>query len=251
MHKRSRRLALIGFFVFLVASAAVHFTAGSAVATFFPRWKYEPPPDQAISIISLSRNAREQATPKPTPPPPTPKIIARTSTHLAPIKYREISNEQRIALRSIRPPARRTSAIHLVGPKLIKPGVREAPGVTNAEQPTPRPGNAGATVDTGGNNNDVNGATVWGDDNPVRVLKLADLSITTAPARPARVEVEVDPDGKVTDVQLVQSSGDANFDAQALDAARKTTFAPATANGLPVHGSIILEYPPPSTPAST
>ena len=246
MHIRSRRLALIGFIAFLAVSAAVHFTAGSAVATFFPNWKYEKPPEQAISIISLSRNVREAPTPKPTPPPPTPKIINRTSTHLEPIKYQEIAREQLIAMRSIRPPARRTAAIHLIGPKLVKPGLKDAPGVTNAPQPTPSPGVAGARVDTGGSNDDVNGTTVWGDDNPVRVLKLVDLAIATAPARPARIEVDVDPDGNVTNVQLIQSSGDPNFDSQALDAARKTTFAPATENGLPVHGSIILEFPPPS-----
>lgn len=250
MHKRNQRLAILGFIAFVAVSAAVHFTAGSAVATFFPTWRYEKPPEQAISIISLSRNVREEPTPKPTPPPPTPKVIDRTSTHLAPIHYREITREQQIALRSIRPPARRTAAIHLVGPKITKPGVKEAPGVTNGVQPTPSPGPAGAKVDTGGNNDDINGSTVWGDDNPVRVLKLADLSMGTAPARPARIQVQVDPDGHVTDVQLVQSSGDPNFDAQALDAARKTTFAPATENGLPVHGSIVLEYPPPSA-AST
>jgi TonB family protein len=246
MHGKAKRLALFGFIVFLVASAAFHFTAGSAVATFFPAWQSQKLPDQAISIISLSREAREQPTPKPTPPPPLPKIVQRTSTHMAPIKYKELTQAQQIALRTIRPPARRTSSIHLVGHKLNKPGTKEAPGVTNIAQPTPSPGVAGAKVDTGGTNDDVNGAQVWGDNNPVRVLKQAALTAAATPARPARIEVDVDPDGKVTDVSLVQSSGDPNFDALALDAARRTVFVPATLNGIPVHGSIILEYPPPA-----
>jgi TonB family protein len=245
MHNRSRQLAVVGFFLFILVSAIAHFTAGSAVATFFPTWRYEKAPEQAISIISLSRDLREAPTPKPTPPPPLPKPIFRTSTHLATLHYRELTRKDVLAIRSIRPPARRKSDLHVTGPKLVRPDTNEAPGVTNAAEPTPSPGIAGAKVDTGGNNPEVNGATVWGDDNPVRVLKLASVAQTVAPARSARVEVDVDPDGKITDVRLIQSSGDQNFDAMALDAARKTEFAPATLNGLPVHGSIILEYPSP------
>lgn len=246
MRKRVRRIAVLGVIAFLAVSGAVHFTVGSTVATFFPTWRYQPPPEQAISIISLSRNVREESTPKPIPPSPLPRIVLRTSTHLAPLKYREITSNARIALRSIRPPARRRSNLIIVGAKLTKPGSLSAPGVTNGVQPTPSPGVAGAKVDTGGNNDAVNGSTVWGDDNPVRVVKLASLAETTPPARPVRIEVDVGPDGNITDARLVQSSGDPNFDAMALDAARKTVFAPATMNGLPVHGTIILEYPPPA-----
>jgi TonB family protein len=246
MRKRSRQLAVLGFFAFILVSAVAHFATGSAVATFFPSWRYYKPPEQAISIISLSRNVRQEATPKPTPPPPLPKPIFRTSTHLATLHYRELTRRQVLAIRSIRPPARRVSDLHVLGPKFVKPDTNEAPGVTNAAQQTPAPGVAGAKVDTGGANNEINGATVWGDDNPVRVVKLANLAQAITPARSARIEVEVDPDGKVTDVRLIQSSGDANFDAMALDAARSSVFAPATLNGLPVHGSIVLEYPPPS-----
>ena len=85
---------------------------------------------------------------------------------------------------------------------------------------------------------------MWGDDNPVRVLKLADLSLASPPPQPIKIEVDVGPDGNILNVRLLQSSGDANLDAMALDAARKTVFAPATLNGLPVHGTIVLEYPP-------
>lgn len=244
MQKRVRRLAIIGVFLFLAASAGVHFTLGSAVATYFPAWHYAPLPEQAISIVSLSRDVREQPTPKPTPPPPLPKITLRTSAHLAPLKYREMAKAVVVAARSIRPPARRTSKIYLTGPKLPKPGVGEAPAVTNAV-PTATPG-AGAKVDTGGNNDEFNGATVWGDDNPVRVLHLETIAIASPPPHPVRVEVDVAPDGSITGVRLLQSSGDPDLDAMALDAARKTVFAPATANGLPVHGTIILEYPPPA-----
>jgi len=156
---------------------------------------------------------------------------------------------QAVLLKSIHAPARRKSNLIIIGPKLTKPGSKEAPAVSNGVQPTPSPGVAGAKVDTGGNNDDVNGATVWGDDNPVRVLKLADLSLASPPPQPIKIEVDVGPDGNIVNVRLLQSSGDANLDAMALDAARKTVFAPATLNGLPVHGTIVLEYPP--TPTTT
>lgn len=242
MRKNVRRLALYAVLVFTAASATLHFTVGSTVATFFPTWRYEAAPDQAISIISLSRNARET---KPEPPPiPTapPKIVLRTSTHLAPLKYREITRFDKIALGSIHAPARRKSNLFISGPKLPKPGTGEAPAVSNDVQPTPSPGSAGAKADTGGTNEELS-SSVWGDDNPPRVLHLAPLALATLPTQPVRVAVEVGPDGNVISAKIVQSSGDPNVDEMALDAARKTLFAPATLNGLPVHGSIVLEYP--------
>ncbi|HXN08267.1 MAG TPA: energy transducer TonB, partial [Candidatus Acidoferrales bacterium] len=86
-------------------------------------------------------------------------------------------------------------------------------------------------------------ASVWGDDNPPRVLHAAQLSLASPPPKPVRIAVEIGPDGNVISARVVQSSGDQNLDDLALDAARKTVFAPATLNGLPVHGSIVLEYP--------
>jgi TonB family protein len=242
MRKQVRLLAIVGVIAFVAVSAAVHFTVGSTVATFFPSWRYEPAPDQAISIISLSRNVRD-TKPDPTPVPTAPpKIVLRTSTHLAPIKYREMTRFDTVVLGSIHAPARRKSNLFVSGPKLDKPGTLDAPGASNDAQPTPSPGSAGAKRDSGGPNDELT-ASEWGDDNPPRVLHLAPLALATAPPQSVRIEVEVGPDGDVVSARIVQSSGDAGFDAAALDAARKTVFAPATANGLPVHGTIVLEYP--------
>ncbi len=243
MHRRIRRLALIGFITFVAISTALHFTVGSAVATFFPKWQYETPPEQAISIISLSHNVREEP-PAPTPTPTAPpKIVHRTSTRIAPLQYKEMSGAQRAMLASIRPPARRTEHLYIAGPKRPKPGVQDAPAASNQVEPTPSPGTAGAQKDTGGAN-DVSSASVWGDDNPPRVLQAAPLAIASAPPKPIRVAVEVGPDGNVISVRIVESSGDPALDAAALDAARKTVYAPATLNGLPVHGSVVVEFPP-------
>jgi TonB family protein len=251
MRRKVRRLALIGGLTFVVASAALHFTLGSAIATYFPAWRAAAPPDQAISIISISRNVREERHQPPTPPPTAPpKIATRVSSHLAPLRYREITSFEKAQLASIRAPARRKADLYVVGPKRTKPGTEDAPGATNAVEPTPSPGYAGAKVDTGGTN-DETVASVWGDDNPPRVLQAATLTLSTAPPKPVRIAVDVGPDGNVISVRIIQSSGDPQLDQQALDAARKTVFAPATANGIPVHGSIVLEYPPAATTGST
>ena len=242
MRGRIRRLALAGFFAFIVISAVLHFTVGSTVATFFPTWRYATPPDQAISIISLSRNVREERE-QPTPPPTAPpKIAQRTSTRIVPLRFRELSRLDAALIGSIRTPARRKSNLIIVGPKRPKPGTQEGPAASNAVEPTPSPGVAGAKLDTGGRSEELV-ASVWGDDNPPRVLRAAELSIVSPPPKPVRIAVEVGPDGNVISVRIVQSSGDPNLDELALDAARKTVFAPATLNGLPVHGSTVLEYP--------
>ena len=244
MQRRARRIAFYFLIAFIAVSAFVHFTLGSTVATLFPSWRYQPMPEQAISIISLSQMIRQQRVPPPTPPPPPPpKVVKRTAQHLAIIKYREFgSRDARVA--TIRPPARRKANLFIAGPEQPKPGTKDAPVATNVMRPTPEPAKAGAArSDTGGSQDELNGNIVWGDDNPPRVVRLAPIAMTNAPQRPVRIEVEVGPDGNVLSVKLLQSSGDTNLDEQVMDAARKTTFAPATVNGLPVHGTMVLEYP--------
>lgn len=244
MQRHTRRIALYLMLGFIAASALVHFTLGSTVTTLFPSWRYQPLPEQAVSIISLSQMMRQQHIPPPTPPPPPPpKVVKRTAQHLAIIKYREMGSRD-AAIASIRPPARRKSNLIITGPAQPKPGAKEAPVVTNNPVPTPQPAKQGAArTDTGGTQDELNGNIVWGDDNPPRVVRLAPIAMTNAPERPVRIEVEVGPDGNVISVKLLQSSGDTNLDEVVMDAARKTTFAPATLNGLPVHGTMVLEYP--------
>ena len=106
-----------------------------------------------------------------------------------------------------------------------------------------RPSVTSARADTGGLQNELAGASVWGDDNPPRVLKLMPLTLSALsnPLR-VRVEVEVDPDGNALGARVLQSSGDAAVDQAALDAARKSIYVPATFNGLPVHGYCIVEF---------
>ncbi len=250
MPTRTRKLALYGVIVFVAGSALLHMTVGSAVVTLFPSWRYEPLPEQAVSIISLSQMLREQRPPTPTPPPPPRKIVQKTGMHLAALKFHEIGSARiKVASVAVHVPARRKSNLSITGPAQPKPDLSRAPTATDAvpqTTPSPAPSAAGRT-DTGGTQSDLNGTTVWGDDNPPRIVHLQPLEVAAAPSRPARVQVEIGPAGDVLGVKLLQSSGDASVDEQALEAARKSVFAPATVNGLPVHGTIVVEYPAATT----
>ena len=248
MQRKVRRIALILLLAFIAGSAVLHFTVGSTFTALFPTWRYAAAPDQAISIISLSHLMRQQRIERPTPPPsPPPHVVKRTATHLGIMKYRELGSGE-LSMASIRPPARHTAKLVVPGPGLAKPGRVDAPVVTSTEAPTPAPARvASAKVDTGGSADELNGNIVWGDDNPPRMLRLAPVASTTTPDHPVRLEVEVGPDGDVLNVKLLQSSGDSAFDELVMDAVRKTTFAPATVNGLPVHGTTIIEFPPAAT----
>ena len=108
-----------------------------------------------------------------------------------------------------------------------------------------------AQTDSGANKSLVGGAVVWGDDNPPRLLSMAALgSNASSNSRHVRLEVDVGPEGDVQDVRIISSSGDAALDASVVDAVRKSTFAPATLNGLPVHGTCVIDVPATSAAAT-
>jgi protein TonB len=53
-----------------------------------------------------------------------------------------------------------------------------------------------------------------------------------------RVELLVDPNGRVVDVRVLESSGFSTLDAEAVKTVRDWRFRPAQRGGLPVAGSI-------------
>lgn len=244
---RRRTAAVLTTFV--VASTALHFALGPELTKLSPHWSANDLSDQVVSVVTLSHKEEmppiEHATPTP-PPPPAP--LPRTKRDLSVLKYREMGLDVR--MRSIRPPARHHSTIVIDHAVALQTHIdtREAKVVAPNPEPTPeateRPGPA--RIDTGGDQNDLAGSVQWGDDNPVRLLKSAPLGVDDRTGATARVQVDIDPDGKVVDVQLLQSSGDPNVDQAALAAARASTYAPATANGVPVHGSIEVDFPAPA-----
>lgn len=241
-----RKRTAFGLVLFVVLSAAVHFTLGPVMANFTPRWSGPDLPDQ-VSIITLSRKQEiQKLTPAPTPTP-SPKPLPRTNRDLAALQYREMAKVADVRMSVIHPPARRKTTIIVERPAKPQTDVRQANVVAAAAQPTPAasqpPGPAKTST---GSTADLSGSVVWGDDNPVRVIRQAPLGVDDHATGTASVQVDVGPDGQVTDVQLIKSSGDPNVDAAALAAARSSTYAPATLNGLPVHGSCELDFPPPA-----
>lgn len=243
---RIRRRVIVALALFVIGSALVHVSFGSSVAAMSAHWRNANPSDQdAVSVITLSRTIRDtfiQPTPTPTPPP---LIAKRTQLHLAQLKYREIgAADPAPGHRAIL--AQRVALISMQRPEKSKIRPEEtAPRVAATEVPSvPSHAATSASADTGGTSDELASAVVWGDDNPVRVVRQAALpSGLPATARPARVEVEIGPDGDVISISLVQSSGDSTFDAAALAAAKQSVYAPATLNGLPVHGTCTIDFP--------
>jgi TonB family protein len=243
---RIRRRVIVALVLFVIGSALLHVSFGSSVAAMSLRWRNAGPSGQdAVTVITLSRSVRDvfiRPTPTPTPPP---VIAKRTHLHLAQLKYREIgaanpASGRRAIL------AQRVALISLQRPEKSKiPPTESAPRVAATEVPSvPSHATTSASADTGGTSDELASAVVWGDDNPVRVVRQAALpSGLPAPARPARIEIEIGPDGNVISISIVQSSGDSTFDAAALEAAKQSVYAPATLNGLPVHGSCTIDFP--------
>ena len=242
-----RKRTIAAFIAFVVLSAGVHFTIGPAMTAMTPRWDYGMLPKQAVAIVTLSR-LREEVVPKPTPSPtPTPMPLPKTHRDIALIKDLELGATDDRRSR-VRPISRRTPKIEIDRYEPLKVHADSPPAdlVVAHAVPTPEasspPGDAkSATGDVG-----LQSSSVWGDDNPPRLIKRAPLAIADTATAAARVEVDIAPDGTVVDVRLLQSSGVAEVDQAALDAARASAYAPATLNGLPVHGTCTVEYAPDS-----
>jgi len=164
------------------------------------------------------------------------------------LKYREFgaAADRRSIIRT---PARHVATIEIRSNQhvLPRPDEPDANVVVAAPVPTPQATEPPGASKTSTGGADLQAASVWGDDNPPRIIKRAVLAIVDPATGTATVEVDIDTDGTVMDVKLLQSSGDPAVDQAALDAARASTFAPATVNGLPVHGTLTIDYPPPAS----
>jgi len=241
-----RKRTVAGLVAFVVLSAFVHFTVGPELTNLTPHWAASDVSDQ-VSIITLSRKQELQKMAPPPTPTPSPRPLPRTNRDLALLKYREMAKVADVRM-SVRPPARRHSRIIIERP--VKPvnDERVAHVVAAAPVPTPEATQTpGMSRTASGGNQDLSGNVVWGDDNPVRIIRAAPLGVDDHAPGPATVEVEVGPDGQVVSVRLVKSSGDPTVDDAALAAAHASSFAPATLNGLPVHGTCDLDFPPPAS----
>jgi TonB family protein len=241
---RIRKRVLFGLALFIIGSGLLHISFGSSVAAMSSYWRNAGPSDKdGVSVITLSRSIHDPfEKPKPTPTP-TPIVAKRTALNIAMLKYLELGAERRVA--PIHKLARRVAQISLDRPAKFKPADETAPRVSATEVPNAQSHSAtSAAAYTGGTGDELANNVVWGDDNPARVVREAPLPAgLPETARSARVDVEIGPDAEIIDVTLVQSSGNADFDAAAVAAAKQSVYAPATLNGLPVHGDCTLEFP--------
>jgi TonB family protein len=241
---RIRKRVLFGLALFIIGSGLLHVSFGTSVAAMSPWWRNAGPSDQdAVSVITLSRSIRDPIE-KPTPTPtPTPIIAKRTALNVAMLKYLELGAERRVA--PLHKASRRVAQISLDRPAKFRPADETAPRVSATEVPNAQSHSAtSAAAYTGGNSDELANNVVWGDDNPARVVREAPLPAgLPETARSARVDVEIGPDSEIISVTLTQSSGNADFDAAALAAAKQSAYSPATLNGLPVHGVCTLEFP--------
>jgi TonB family protein len=239
-----RRLAALTFLAFLCVSALLHFMAGPLVESVWVAYR-DQVTDTRVSILTLTRLLHETPLLKPTPKPTPPPVLPQPSRmHVTPIRYREVAAFKPKPSKA--PAALRRAQIVLLRPQVVEP-TAAPPAPVSA--PNFKPARAKLSkslvpIDSGQDQLAVSGSVQWGDDNPARVVKMPPVLASSGGGRHARVEVEVAPDGSVMSVKLVQSSGDGALDDAALDAARKSSYAPATLNGMPVHGGCIFEYPP-------
>lgn len=78
--------------------------------------------------------------------------------------------------------------------------------------------------------------------------KLADLDVPKSVSsrltgrRVATIAVTLDATGKITAASIYQSSGDPGLDAAALDAAKRSTYAPGASNCTPSGGTFAVQF---------
>lgn len=238
-----RRRTLVAGLAFVALSTAFHFIMGPTLSAIAPMWRPADREGQTVTVFTISRLLRERTPPAPTPEPRS-TILPNSMRHVLaaaqPLQHREIA-----LVRQHAPAARVTTHFRQVSidaPPRTRSDVRPPPIVPVSNRPTPVPQASEAPQpDTNGRIDHLAGAVVWGDDNPARALRLMPIGAAAA-GRHVRVEVEVGVDGKPVSAHIVQSSGDAAVDQAALEAARASNYAPATLNGLPVHGNCVVEF---------
>ncbi len=187
-----------------------------------------PPPASPPRLAIVPRLAALPASAAPTPAAPTPAVL-RT----APASPRPAPKPARLALRPRRLAPPPPVVIALAAAETPLPTVR----VSEARQETLRRTEAAAPPDTL-------------PDGPPRLLS------HTAPLLPSGVtgdgaqvtlHLRVNRFGEVTDADVVQSSGNDDLDAAALDTVGDWTYAPALHNGRAVRGETdtVVSFPAP------
>jgi|SRR5215469_14270807 len=205
---------------FIVASALVHVLIGSMGSTLFPH--FQPAAAAALQTIVVEKYIRTTPTPTPTP---TPRVIATALPHeqqtSAPSSRTPV-RPRPIALSTTAPVIDRVSpAPSVVTPPTPEPIV--APGVSPAASPTPE-----HVVDS--------------DFIRKVIPDYPDIARDENIEGSVTVRVTIGPDGDVEDAVVVESSGNAELDGAALNAARYSLYRAPTLDGQPTTRDYLIDY---------
>jgi len=197
----------------MLAAIAISLLLHLVLAGYIP-WPFnKPSPEEAIVKVRRITIARAVHTPPPTPPPtpvPTPRASA------APVKARVAAPH--VTSRSGPPVA------HAVVPSA---GTATAAAAPATPVPTPSPTAVAAQACM---EHDISPA-VEASAQPVDIPPEARASKANGTAA---IQVQIDPQGHVTDASVTRSSGNAGLDAVAMEMAKGATYTPALVKCKPV-----------------
>lgn len=184
-----------------------------------PHFTVQPTPSPQTIII----DSRPRPTPKPTPtphvtPPPPPKVTPPV-------------------LPAVHPPTINPGASHGVGPTEL-PYTPPTPGIVTASAPPATPIAQPSVAPT------PNGPIAITDSTfKYRApLEYPEIAIQQDIEGTAVVLVTIGADGTLISATIAESSGNANLDEAALNAARASRYTPYLANGVPTEQQYKIVY---------
>lgn len=177
------------------------------------RWPFNQPSNETAIVkvrrITVARVPRH--TPPPTPPPtpvPTPRATP-------------------VATAKVVPPAATSRGNR--GPRVAH-AIAPISGKTPAPSATPAPTSTPAVTAQACSQHDISPA-VAATAQPIDIPPDARASKANGTAA---IQVQIDPQGRVTDASVSQSSGSAGLDALAVQMAKSATYTPALVKCKPV-----------------
>jgi protein TonB len=194
----------------LAISLGIH-VVFAIVARTVPTAEAAPEPPQHIEIVRI---ATPHPSPPPTPRPARPVAASHKSTHA-----RVSVHPPRVVAHGGGPVSTGPSAIATTGPPLT------GNDVSSAAAPSPAPACS----------NPFEPAYTIAAVVPEAPEDAAGIKAT------AQVQVTLDDRGRVTDTRIFSSTGTMSLDRAAVDAARRTTYAPSIVDCQPTGGTYLFK----------
>jgi protein TonB len=209
MKTRSNRIVIWA----LALSVAIHI-AVAVVARTPSVAQAAPEAPTHIEIVKI-------ATPPPTPPPPTPRPQPQraTPTVAKPAPFHVTVHTPNLTPSSGATISNGPPAIAAAGP--AQPG---EPGVSAAPSAPPKPACS----------------QPFADAHAIDAVVPESPEDAAGIQASAQVQVTLDDRGRVIDARMYQSTGVMSLDRAAVDAARRSTYAPSIANCQPTGGTYLF-----------